>query len=188
MEQADLLRVVSDVLEANGIVHGFTGSQASSMYGENRFTNDIDVVVDIRQQSMLDAFLKAFPESDFYVSDVGASQAVANGGGQFNIIHHDSSQKVDVIIQADPTWPDELARRRRLPLSDGKMVWFVAPEDLILHKMNFYREGESDRHLRDIASMLKIDGEHVDRAYIDEWADRLGLGDIWRHILGAVGL
>ena len=117
--------------------------------------------------------------------DVGARHAIV-GGGQFNIIHQDSSQKVDVIIRSKTDWPDELVRRVELPLADGKPAWFVAAEDLILHKMDFYREGGSDKHLRDIASMLKISGDAIDRPYIAGWAKRVGLAEIWAAILAQV--
>jgi len=185
LDQTDLLQFVSDALERHRINHGFTGSQASSLYGENRFTNDIDVVVEIRSQVLLDTRLAELPTDDFYVSEMGARHAVSNGG-QFNIIHQDSSQKVDLIIQSDPTWPDELTRRIQMTLPSGKLAWFVSAEDLILHKMNFYREGGSDKHLRDIASMLKISGDQIDRAYVTSWAARVGLSDIWAAVTAKV--
>ena len=45
--------------------------------------------------------------------------------------------------------------------------------------MDFYREGGSDKHLRDIAGTLKISGSKIDRAYITQWAEKLGLAEIW---------
>lgn len=62
-------------------------------------------------------------------------------------------------------------------------AWFVSPENLILKKMDFFREGASDRHLRDIVSMLKISGDQIDRDYISTWAKKLELDDIWQRIL-----
>lgn len=116
------------------------------------------------------------------MSDAGAAHAIAHGG-QFNIIHQDSSLKVDVIIQPLSDWPDELDRRVELPLADGQPAWFIAAEDLILHKMEFYREGGSDKHLRDIASMLKISRDQIDLRYVADWAERLGLAEIWAEVL-----
>jgi hypothetical protein len=37
--------------------------------------------------------------------------------------------------------------------------------------------------LRDIAGVLQISGEELDRAYIAEWADRMGTSEIWQEIL-----
>ncbi len=64
---------------------------------------------------------------------------------------------------------------------------FASPEDVIIKKMEFYREGGSEKHLRDITGILKISGEEVDMRYIEEWAGRLGLVDIWEAIKNRVG-
>lgn len=46
--------------------------------------------------------------------------------------------------------------------------------------MDFYRKGGSVKHLRDITGILKISGDTLDISYIREWANRLGLDDIWK--------
>ena len=46
-----------------------------------------------------------------------------------------------------------------------------------------HKEGQSERHLRDIAGMLRISGTEIDTRYVSEWAQRLGLSDIWEAIL-----
>ncbi len=96
MEQADLLRRVIDVLEDQRIVYLLVGSLASSVYGEPRLTADVDVVVELNlpQAAKLCA---AFPAPEYYVSETAASQAVARGG-QFNVIHPASGNKIDFII------------------------------------------------------------------------------------------
>jgi len=59
---------------------------------------------------------------------------------------------------------------------------FAAPEDVIIKKMEYYREGGSEKHLRDITGILMTTGDDVDRLYIERWAQQLGLGDIWEAI------
>ncbi len=44
----------------------------------------------------------------------------------------------------------------------------------------FYRAGGSDKHRRDIASVLRTSGDEVDTAYIDRWAATLGVAEVWR--------
>lgn len=181
MDQTELLSFVAAAFERRSLTYAFTGSHASIAYGEFRFTNDIDVVVDL-PPSQLSPLLEEFPADTFYVSEDGAKHAVRHGG-QFNIIHQDTHQKVDVIVPKDPNWPDQLARRICLPTDDNREAWFIAPEDLILKKMDFYREGGSDKHLRDIGGIVKTSGERLDFAYIKEWATRLGLAEIWQELL-----
>ena len=50
MEQLDLLRYVTRVVEDMGLRYFVTGSTATIFYGEPRFTNDIDVVVELSEQ------------------------------------------------------------------------------------------------------------------------------------------
>jgi hypothetical protein len=58
---------------------------------------------------------------------------------------------------------------------------FASPEDAIVKKMESFKEGGAEKHLRDIAGVLKT-STHIDGTYIDRWAAELGLTDIWRGI------
>lgn len=90
MNQAELLRYLVDALEENRIDYMISGSQASVYYGEPRFTQDIDVVVEIAI-SKLPSLLGPFPLPEFYVSEEAAREAVATRG-QFSIIHGGSGE------------------------------------------------------------------------------------------------
>jgi len=180
LDQAEFLSFLAAALNRRRIPYAVTGSHASTAYGESRFTNDIDVVVDLRPLRLA-GLLSEFPPDAFYVSQDGARHAAAHGG-QFNVIHQDSALKADLIVPRDPGWPDVLSRRQRLPVAGGGHVWFVAPEHLILKKLDFYREGGSDKHLRDVAGLLRISGDRVDVAYVEDWAARLGLLDLWHRV------
>jgi hypothetical protein len=54
---------------------------------------------------------------------------------------------------------------------------------VILKKLEYYREGESEKHVGDIAGILKVQQERIDRDYIAASARRLGLEDIWLDVL-----
>ena len=47
MDPSELLRLVTGILEGLGLRYLVTGSTATIFYGEPRFTNDIDIVVDL---------------------------------------------------------------------------------------------------------------------------------------------
>jgi hypothetical protein len=181
MEQSDLLRHVVSVLERLGISYFVTGSTASIAYGEPRFTNDLDVVVDLPPEWVA-PFCAAFPFPDFYVSEEAAREALSRRH-QFNIIHPSSGLKVDVIIRKDtPLDRLRFARARRLKPAPDYEASFASPEDIIIKKLEFYREGASEKHLRDIAGILKISGDRLDMGYIEEWTRRLGVEEIWRAV------
>jgi hypothetical protein len=65
----------------------------------------------------------------------------------------------------------------------GLFGYAGSPEDVILGKMWYYQLGGSEKHLRDIASMLRLSGDQIDRAYVAQWAEQLGLSEIWQTIL-----
>jgi hypothetical protein len=49
--------------------------------------------------------------------------------------------------------------------------------------MLYFREGQSDVHVRDILGILRVSGPEIDTAYVAEWAGRLGLIGIWDAVL-----
>jgi hypothetical protein len=59
----------------------------------------------------------------------------------------------------------------------------AAPEDVILGKLWYYAEGGGDRHLRDIAGMLRVSGNGIDRAEVERWARELGFFEIWQQVV-----
>ncbi|MBI4288544.1 MAG: hypothetical protein HY671_08975 [Chloroflexi bacterium] len=64
---------------------------------------------------------------------------------------------------------------------------FAAPEDVIIKKMEYYRDGGSEKHLRDVTGIISVSGGQIDRAHITKWATRLGLLDIWNAVLERLG-
>jgi hypothetical protein len=181
MDLFDLLRKIVEVFEGLGIPYLVTGAVASMAYGEPRLTNDIDIVAGIEDQH-ISGLLTKFPADEFYISEDMVREAVQRHG-QFNIIHPASGLKVDVMIRKDTPFDNSrFNRMKRIRPSELYLANFAAPEDVIIKKMEYYREGGSEKHLRDIAGILKISNEAVDRNYISEWAKRLGLIDIWEAI------
>ena len=158
------------------------GSLASGVYGEPRFTQDIDIVLDIRS-NQLARLCRAFPAPEFYVSENAAREAVAMGG-QFNIIHPASGQKIDFMIVPKNDWgQSQLKRRRREEIIPGRPGYAAAPEDVILAKLWYYQEGGSEKHLRDIAAMLQVSRDLIDTEYIERWAATLGYINEWRIVV-----
>jgi len=66
MEPFDLLRHATQVVEAMGLRYFVSGSTATIFYGEPRFTNDIDMVVELSERQVAD-FCRRFPAEDFYL-------------------------------------------------------------------------------------------------------------------------
>ena len=63
-------------------------------------------------------------------------------------------------------------------------ISLAPPEYVILRKLQYYWEGRSEKHLRDIRSMLAISGEQIDRAVLNDWIQRRGLQPEWTSVSG----
>ncbi len=87
-----------------------------------------------------------------------------------------------IVPDANPFNESRFARTRRLQAAEDFDACFASPEDTIIKKMEYYREGGSEKHLRDIAGVLKTCQDQIDIAYITRWAAQMGLGEMWEKI------
>ncbi len=182
MELHELLERAVVVFERLDIPYLVTGSIAAIAYGEPRLTNDIDIVAAVGEKN-IPALLESFPDDTYYVSAEAIREAVRHRT-QFNIIHPASGLKIDIIIMRDtPFDKSRLARIRRIHPAPAYEASFAAPEDVIIKKMQYYAEGSSEKHLRDIAGILMTSGDEIDHSYIEHWATVLDLSTIWEAIL-----
>ena len=181
MEPSELLQHLVAKFDDLGIDYLVTGSMATITFGEPRFTLDIDVVARI-EASQIDAVCAAFPAPGFYLSRQAISDAVRNHS-QFNVIHPSSGLKIDVIVADDDEFNRSRFRRGiDVPMPGGTSARFATPEDVILRKLQYYQEGRSEKHVRDIIGVFRISGARIERGYLTEWARKLDVFDTWKSI------
>lgn len=104
--------------------------------------------------------------------------ASRTGGGHFNVIHGETALRADIYLKGDDqlhAWAFE--RRERLLLED-LAIWVAPIECVVLRKLEYYRDSGSDRHLRDVAMMLRISGETVEEPELERWIGELDLGTV----------
>lgn len=176
MKVNDLVARVVGTCDFLGLRYYVTGSVASMAWGHPRLTEDVGVVVELPPDAV-PHFCKAF--ADLYVDEVGAVEA-ARRHGSFNIIAPEAGLKIDVYCAGrSPTEQLRLERARNEQVRDGLRANFSSPEDCVLSKMEFFRIGGSQKHVRDIFGIIDVQRANLDTAYIDRQADQLGLSDIW---------
>jgi hypothetical protein len=179
MDQLEFFRYVIGILHGSGLRYMVVGSFASGFWGEPRATYDVDVVISLAA-SDLPALATLYPTEEFYYSPEAAQEAIRSHA-QFNIIHPGSGNKVDVMIPAADGWGQvQLSRRRILSLEPGFDVYVASPEDVILSKLIYYREGGSEKHLRDIAGILKLRKSELDTVYLAHWSVTLQVEQEWK--------
>lgn len=175
----DIALVVAHAIEAAGGRYFVGGSLASSLQGEPRATNDIDIVVDLslgRCRALVGAL-----GADFEVDEAQLRQAIADGR-TCNIFYLPLVTKIDLFgLGASPFDESEFARRREVRIrATGEKLWFKSPEDTVLRKLLWFREGGSvsTKQWRDVVQVLRVSGAVMDRGYLDVWAARLGLREL----------
>ncbi len=181
MTEPDLVGLFVEPLENLGLSYMITGGVASVIYGDPRFTRDIDIVLELAR-SEIDSLSEVFPAAHFYVPPKEALRTEVSRPrhGHFNIIHQDTALRADVyLIKNDPLHLWALGRRTRIPLSDDLSIWLAPIEYVILRKLEYYSASGSDRHLRDVSQMLKVSGDRVNQGELARWVERLDLDEIW---------
>lgn len=164
-----------------GIRYMITGSVAATIYGEPRLTNDVDIVAVVADVQIAQLTAE-FPLSEFYLppEDVIRVERARSHRGHFNIIHHATGFKADVYLAGrDPLHEWGLTNVRHVAIEDTT-VPLAPPEYVIVRKLEFYREGGSEKHLLDIRAMLAGAATAVDTARIDAFAEERGLAELWQ--------
>ena len=128
-----------------------TGSIAANFYAVPRMTRDIDIVVELSDQDV-DRLIEIF-QRDFYVEREAVQRAVSDKG-MLNLIHTAYVIKIDFIVRKEGDYRHEEFSRRRLASVEGNEFFIVAPEDLILSKLEWAKDTQSEVQLADVRNLL----------------------------------
>jgi hypothetical protein len=158
-----------------------TGAAASIIYGEPRLTHDLDLILDLKKGDV-PGFTNAFPLEEFYCppEEVIILEIRRSVRGHFNLIHQATGFRADVYLAGkDPLHHWGLANRKSVQVED-QAVWVAPVEYVILRKLEYYREGRSEKHLRDIAGILEASDAQIDTAWLEEKIVERQLQNEWQ--------
>ena len=181
--EANLFLLFTRRLNKLGVSYMVSGSVAVIVYGEPRLTHDVDLVAVLDRQHIA-RLPGAFPPDEFYCppEEEIRLEAEREQRGHFNLIHHETGFKADVYLAGrDPLHAWALARARRIDV-DGEPIVLAPPEYVILRKLEFFREGGSEKHLRDIRSILATSPDLIQRAELEELVAARGLEEAWSRV------
>ena len=175
----DVALLVAAALESVGAEYFVDGSVASSLQGEPRATNDIDFVVSLLPRRV--GALVGALGSDFEVDQEMLRDALGQGSSA-NFFYLPFVTKIDVCgLGAEPFDEAEFARRKRIRVKrTGEELFLKSPEDTVLRKLLWYRDGGSvsEKQWRDLVEVLRISGGQMAPGYLDGWATRLGISSL----------
>lgn len=177
-DELEVLKSVTAKLQTAAIPYMVTGSIAANFYAVPRMTRDIDIVIELSERDV-DRVIQLFQE-DYYLDRETVQRAVREQA-MFNMIHNTLVVKVDCVVRKEMEYRREEFARRRVVSLDGQDVFIVSPEDLILSKLDWAKESRSPVQLADVRNLIRsVQG--LDTAYLNRWADRLGLLALYREI------
>ncbi len=166
----EFLRTLIQFFESNNISYMLSGSVAMSIYTLPRFTRDFDFVTHLEVKDV-PVLINTFKEG--YYCDEDAIRDAIRNKGMFNIIEHKSSYKADfVILKNEPYRQAEFERRKEIDFLNMK-VCIVSPEDLLLSKIIWIQELQSNIQMDDIKALKEMQG--LDWNYIQYWIEALKL-------------
>jgi hypothetical protein len=161
------------------------GSIASSFFGEPRFTQDTDLEVCINT-AQLTALLDLV-KNHFDVNQEAAFEALRRRSS-FHLIHFQSQFKIDIFCSRDRPYDRQRMSRRQLLPEMPANFWVSSAEDMVITKLDWYRQGGeiSDCQWRDVLSILATQAQHLDYAYMSQWAQNLNLTPLLEKALAQV--
>ena len=183
MPEPELSLLFIRPLNRLGIRYIVSGSVAAILYGEPRLTHDVDFVVFLRIDDGR-RLQEIFPSPEFYLPNPEeiAAEIARLRKGHFNVIHIDTGFKADFYTTGRDEFDAWGFRNARTLQYKDEPVRVAPPEYVIVRKLEYYREGGSEKHLRDIRSMLAISGEQIDREALNDWVQRQGVQAEWQKV------
>ncbi|MCP4361937.1 MAG: hypothetical protein GY796_28325 [Chloroflexi bacterium] len=176
-EQRQAFGGVIDILEAIGANYAIWGGIAVVVYGEPRFTQDMDILLSPRQFAV-SLFVRRLHEMQYHVDEISVNRALV--GGFFNVIHLGYHIKTDFYVPVEPELKTMIADRIYLPFDEMRRAAYITPTAVVIAKIRAYQDSHSTRHLDDIASIVRLQGNKLNREKIDIVAARLGMLGEWR--------
>ena len=160
-----------------------TGSIASVIYGVPRLTHDVDVVIELNE-SQIDFILKEFHEPIFYIppKEILIVEKNRTHRGHFNIIHNNSGFKADIYFAGNDRlskWALENFNEYEI---ETEKIRVAPPEYVIVKKLQYFQEGNIQKHLIDIEGILQYSKEMINFGYLQELITKYQVEEEWNLI------
>lgn len=160
----DVLLAALDTIEAGGFDYLLYGGLAAALWGEPRYTEDVDLVLFLSERHAF-KFLREAAKHGFSVEeDLAIQQLQVSGWARLPFGDRRSPWHLDLTLGDSPFDRSALTRKRRVALFERE-VWVASPEDLLIYKLVSWR----DRDVMDAHAIVKRQ-KGLDLEYLRKWA------------------
>lgn len=168
-----LAAILHEVFEQVQIHYYITGGVASSTFGDPRATRDLNVVLAVAPLQ-LEQLVIALEVHQFYVPGV---EDVRSGRMKtLGVTHQPTISRADLMMAGSEEFDLVKFKRRKLVEVIGAgAFYFASPEDVVLNKLHWRQQSQSDKQWRDVLGVLKVQGDTLDFDYLGEWSRQLGI-------------
>jgi hypothetical protein len=178
-DPSEIARLLHPILATLNIPYYITGGVAASIYGDPRTTRDLDLVIELNRNSIV-GLVEALETAGFYCPP-GAVEEMQKGRGQvLSVTHRTLVLNADMMLNANTEFDRSKMTRRRLEALDEaglEQFWIAAPEDILLSKLLWRKQSRSQKQWTDILGIMKVQADGLERDYLTDWAEKLGLID-----------
>ncbi len=186
MTVSEVFHRITSALGEAGIAYMLAGSFASAYYGAPRTTQDIDLVIAATAEQ-LRTFAQLLSKDEYYV-DLATALEAHTRQSLFNVVDMATGWKIDLIIRKSRPFSEEEFRRRKLVNLQGSPLFVASAEDVVVSKLEWAKLAQSQRHIEDVAGILRLRWDSLDRAYIEKWVLELGIEAEWNDATRAAGV
>jgi hypothetical protein len=157
------VELLSNVFRGRSINYALIGGLATTLRGRPRFTQDVDVLLDVTQLG-LPGLLDELAERGFTLDRTAVIREYVN---EHMTAFRYGSVRIDWLKPVIPVFAHALANASSLTWTPGHLVRVAKPEGLILTKMLAFRPQDQ----ADIESLLQANRDDIDGALIRcEWS------------------
>ena len=176
-EPVEVTLLVADILESVNIIYAIAGSMVGTIYGRIRTTLDVDIVADLHPDQG-EQFIQRL--AGLFYFDVQAVNNAVLTRIHFNLIHLETTFKVDIFVPKTRAFDQQIFSRRvksNITSTSDRQAYFVTAEDLILAKLEWYQQSgdTSERQWQDVLAIIHTQDRTLDQDYLRRWAKNLNI-------------
>lgn len=181
MDQKEAFIKVIKILKKLKTPYMIVGGFAVSFWGEPRSTHDLDIVIEIKSKNK-EKLVKIFRKNGYYIDENAINEAI-NFKRMFNVIHPTSELKIDFWIIGNDEYSHKKFQQKIKQKIFGNDVFLASPEDLILMKLDWYKQSKISKHYLDAQGIYRLQKDILNIKYLKKWAIKLNVENILENLI-----